>query len=218
MWVTAPYKQTKNQTYATTDITAGSCYREVRWNWKVSTNGQNPTFSHLSARLQLRKWQWPSSSRCAAGHRQGHPEKDSHFSKELAHAPENWIITYLQVLGIWDRFSSCHRQLQHFVFRRDTRILIPELAVLINAHANDVGRHELQKMKCALGRNSAERDGFAWCGRELRQSPRPPRLQWQVDIAQEGSHQCANKKKTAIPTVWLRRAKSQKLRCAKRQF
>ena len=85
MWVPAPYKQTKNQTNATTDITAGSCYREVRWNWKVSTNGQNPTFSHLSARSQFRKWQWPSSSRCVAGHRQGHPEKDPHFSKELAH-------------------------------------------------------------------------------------------------------------------------------------
>ena len=87
---------------------------------------------------------------------------------------------------------SCHRQLQHFVFRKDTRILIPELAVLIYAHANDGGRHKLQKTKCALGRNSAERDEFAWCGRALRQSPRPPRLQWQVDIAQEGSHQCSN--------------------------
>ena len=84
MWVPAPYKQTKNQTYATTEITGGSCYREVRWNWKVSTNGQNPTFSRLYARSQLRKWQWPSSSRCIAGHREGHPEKDTYFLKELA--------------------------------------------------------------------------------------------------------------------------------------
>ena len=69
MRVPAPYKQTKNETNATTLITAGSCYREVRWNWKVSTNGQNPTFSHLSARSQLRKWQWPPASRCVARHR-----------------------------------------------------------------------------------------------------------------------------------------------------
>ena len=108
MWVPAPYKQTKNQTNATTDITAGSCYREVRWNWKVSTNGQNPTFSHLSARSQLRKWQCPSSSRCVAGHRQGHPEKDPLqvwgflpviSLKNSPTAAESWIITYLQVWG-----------------------------------------------------------------------------------------------------------------------
>ena len=40
---------------------------------------------------------------------------------------------------------SWHRQLQPFEFRRDTRILIPELAVLIHAHRNDVGRHVVQK-------------------------------------------------------------------------
>ena len=44
MRMPAPYKQTKNETNATTEITAGSCYREVLWNLKVSTNGQNPTF------------------------------------------------------------------------------------------------------------------------------------------------------------------------------
>ena len=106
MWVPAPYKQTKNQTYATTDITAGSCYREVRWNWKVSTNGQNPTFSHLSARSQLRKWQWPSSSRCVAGHRQGHPEKDPHFSKELAHGCWKLKNNLSPSLGLFTRESS----------------------------------------------------------------------------------------------------------------
>ena len=106
MWVPAPYKQTKNQTNATTDITAGSCYREVRWNWKVSTNGQNPTFSHLSARSQLRKWQWSSSSRCVAGHRQGHPEKDPHFSKELAHGCWKLNNTLSPSLGLFTRESS----------------------------------------------------------------------------------------------------------------
>ena len=106
MRVTAPYKQTKNQTYATTDITAGSCYREVRWNWKVSTNGQNPTFSHLSARSQLRKWQWPSSSRCVAGHRQGHPQKDPHFSKELAHGCWKLNNNLSPSLGLFTRESS----------------------------------------------------------------------------------------------------------------
>ena len=69
MCVPAPYKPTKNQINATTDITAGSCYRVVHWNSKVSTNGQNPTFSHLSARSQLRNRQWLSSSPCVAGHR-----------------------------------------------------------------------------------------------------------------------------------------------------
>ena len=92
---------------------------------------------------------------------------------------------------------SSHRQLQHFVFRRDTRILIPEPAVLINAHANDVGLHELQKTKCALGRNSAERDEFAWC---LKRVPAKSEtttasvssIKYQVDIAQEVWHQCSN--------------------------
>ena len=110
MWVPAPYKQTKNQTNATTDITAGSCYREVRWNWKVSTNGQNPTFSHLSARSQLRKWQWPSSSRCVAGHRQGHPEKAPHFSKELPHGYWKLNKNYSQQCQIfWVTECGCLR-------------------------------------------------------------------------------------------------------------
>ena len=99
MRVPAPYKQTKNETNATTEITAGSCYREVRWNWKVSTNGQNPTFSLLSARSQLRKWQWPSSSRCVAGNRQQHMKK-SHISlKNSPRAAESWKRTYLEVWG-----------------------------------------------------------------------------------------------------------------------
>ena len=84
MWVPAPYKQTKNQINATIDNAAGSRYRDLHWNSKVSTNGQNPTFSHLSARSQLRKRIWPSSSPCVAVHRQVHQEKQPHFSKELA--------------------------------------------------------------------------------------------------------------------------------------
>ena len=84
MWVPAPYKQTQKSNQCDHWHTAGSRYREVRWNRKVSTNGQNPTFSHLYARSQLRNWQWPLSSRFVAGYRQGHPEKDPHFSKELA--------------------------------------------------------------------------------------------------------------------------------------
>ena len=85
---------------------AGSRYREVRWNRKVSTNGQNPTFSHLYARSQLRNWQWPLSSRFVAGHRQGHPEKDPHFSKELAQGC--WKLdNYLSPsLGLGTRESS----------------------------------------------------------------------------------------------------------------
>ena len=57
------------------------------------------TFSHLSARSQLRKWQWPSSSRCVAGHRQGHPEKTHISLKNSPTAAESWIIPYLQVWG-----------------------------------------------------------------------------------------------------------------------
>ena len=99
MRVPAPYKQTKNQTNATTEITAGSCYREVRWNWKVSTNGQNPTFSHLSARSQLRKWQWPSSSRCVLDI-ENSTMKKSHISlKNSPRAAESWKRTYLEVWG-----------------------------------------------------------------------------------------------------------------------
>ena len=101
MWVPAPYKQTKYQINATTDITPGSCYRDVHWNSKVSTNGQNPTFSHLSARSQLRNRQWPSSSPCVAGHRQVHQEKQTHISKELAQGCWKLKKTYLTVLGVY---------------------------------------------------------------------------------------------------------------------
>ena len=38
MRVSAAYKKTKNQINRTTHITAGSCYREVRWKWHVGTN------------------------------------------------------------------------------------------------------------------------------------------------------------------------------------
>ena len=94
-----PTSKPKNETNAIADIIAGSCYREVRWNWKVSKNGQNPTFSHLSARSQLRKWQWPSSSRWLAGHRQQHHEK-SHISlKNSPRDAESWKGTYLEVWG-----------------------------------------------------------------------------------------------------------------------
>ena len=84
MWVPAPYKQTKNQTNAIIDNAAGSRCSDLHWNSKVSTNGQNPTLSHLSARSQLRKRIWPSSSPSVAGHRQVHQEKQPHFSKEFA--------------------------------------------------------------------------------------------------------------------------------------
>ena len=106
LWVPAPYEQTKNQTNATTDITSGSCYREVGWNWKVSTNGQNPTFSHLSARSQLRKWQWPSSSRCVAGHRKLHHEKEPHFSKTLTQGCWKLKKNLSRSLGLFTRESS----------------------------------------------------------------------------------------------------------------
>ena len=86
MWTPAPYKQTKkSKPIWPLTLQLAHVIERVRWNSKVSTNGQNPTFSHLYARSQHRKWQWPSSSRCVAGHRQGHPEKHPHFSKELAH-------------------------------------------------------------------------------------------------------------------------------------
>ena len=106
MRVPAPYKQTKNQTNATTEITAGSCYREVRWNWKVSTNGQNPTFSHLSARSQLRKWQWQTSSRWLARHRQEHHEKEPRFSKELTQGCWKLKKNLSRSLGLFTRESS----------------------------------------------------------------------------------------------------------------
>ena len=103
MWVPAPYKQTKNQINATTHNAAGSCYREVHWNSKVSTNGQNPTFSHLS---QLKKWQWPPSSPCVAGHRQVHQEKQTHISKELAQGCWKLKNNLSHSLGLFTRESS----------------------------------------------------------------------------------------------------------------
>ena len=106
MWVPAPSKQTKNQINATTDITAGACYKEVHWNSKVSTNGQNSTFSHLSARSKLRKWQWPPSSTCVAGHRQVHQEIQPHFSKQLAQGCWKLKNNLSDNLGLFTRESS----------------------------------------------------------------------------------------------------------------
>ena len=106
MWVPAHSKQTKNQINATTDNTAWSCYREVHWKSKVSTNGQNPTFSHLSACLQLRKWQWPPSSPYLAEHRQVHQQKQPHFSKELAQGCWKLKNNLSHSLGLFTRESS----------------------------------------------------------------------------------------------------------------
>ena len=85
-WIRVPaaYKQTKNQINATTHITAGSCYREVRWKWQVGTNGQKATISHLSARSKLKNWPSPPWSCCLAGHREVDEEKMPHFNKQLA--------------------------------------------------------------------------------------------------------------------------------------
>ena len=106
MWVPAPYKQTKNQINATIDNAAGSRYRDLHWNSKVSTNGQNPTFSHLSARSQLRTRIWPSSYPCVAGHRQIHQEKQPHFSKELAQGCWKLKKNLSDSLGLFTRESS----------------------------------------------------------------------------------------------------------------
>ena len=75
MRVPAAYKQTKNQINKTTHITAGSCYREVRWKWPVSTNGQKATISHFSAPSKLNNWPSPPWSCCTAIHREVHQEK-----------------------------------------------------------------------------------------------------------------------------------------------
>ena len=106
MWVPAAYKQTKNQINTTTHITAGSCYREVRWKWHVGTNGQKATISHLSARSKLKNWPSPPWSRCIAGHREVHQEKIPHFNKHFAQGCSKLTSTDLEVLGLFARDSS----------------------------------------------------------------------------------------------------------------
>ena len=106
MRVPAAYKQTKNQLNATTHITAGSCYREVRWKWHVGTNGQKATISHLSARSKLKNWPSPPWSRCLAGHREVNQEKIPHFNKHFAQGCSKLTSTDLEVLGLFARDSS----------------------------------------------------------------------------------------------------------------
>ena len=106
MRVLAAYKQTKNQKNTTTHITAGSCYREVRWKWHVGTNGQKATISHLSARSKLKNWPSPPWSRCIAGHREVHQEKIPHFNKHFAQGCSKRTSTDLEVLGLFARDSS----------------------------------------------------------------------------------------------------------------
>ena len=106
MRVPAAYKQTKNQINATTHITAGSCYREVRWKWHVGTNGQKATISHLSARSKLKNWPSPPWSCCLAGNRAVNQEKIPHFNKQLAQGCSKQISNYVEVLGLFARDSS----------------------------------------------------------------------------------------------------------------
>ena len=106
MRVPANYKQTKNQINATTHITAGSCYREVRWKWHVGTNGKKATISHISARSKLTNWPSPPWSCCIAGHREVHQEKIPHFNKNFAPGSSKLKSTYLEVLGLFARDSS----------------------------------------------------------------------------------------------------------------
>ena len=107
-WIRVPmaYKQTKNQINATTHVTTGSCYREVRWKWHVGTNGQKETISHLSARSKLKNWPSPPWSCCLAGHREVHEEKMPHFNKQLAQGCSKLKSSYLEVLGLFARDSS----------------------------------------------------------------------------------------------------------------
>ena len=93
MRVPAAYKQTKNQIYATTHITAGSCYREVCWKWHVATNGQKATISHLYARSKLKNWPSPPSSCCLAGHREVHQEKFHISINTSPRAAQSWNKT-----------------------------------------------------------------------------------------------------------------------------
>ena len=102
----AAYKQTKNQINATSHITTGSCYREVRWKWHVGTNGQKAKISHISASSKLKNWQSPPWSCCLAGHREVNQEKIRHFDKQLAQGCSKLISNYLEVLGLFARDSS----------------------------------------------------------------------------------------------------------------
>ena len=106
MRVPAAYKQTENQINATTHVTTGSCYREVRWKWHVGRNGQKETISHLSARSKLKNWPSPPWSCCLAGHREVHEEKMPHFNKQLAQGCSKLKSTYLEVMGLFARDSS----------------------------------------------------------------------------------------------------------------
>ena len=95
MRVPAAYKQTKNKINATTQITAGSCYREVCWKWHVGTNGQKATISNLSARSKLKNWPSPPSSCCLAGHREVHQEKFHISINTSPRAAQSWNKTIL---------------------------------------------------------------------------------------------------------------------------
>ena len=94
MCVPAAYRQTKNQINVTTHVTAGSCYRQVRWKWHVGTNVQNETISHLCALSKLKNWPWPPWSSCIPGHREMHHEKMPHFNKQLAQGCWKLKITF----------------------------------------------------------------------------------------------------------------------------
>ena len=106
MRVPAAYEETKNQINPTTHITAGSCYREVRWKLHVGTNGQKATISHLSARSKHKNWPSPPWSCCIAGHREVHQEKMPHFNKQFAQGCWKLKRSYLPVLGLFARDSS----------------------------------------------------------------------------------------------------------------
>ena len=90
MRMLAAYKQTKNQINATTHITAGSCYTEVRSKWHVGTNGQKATISHLSARSKHKNWPWLLWSCCIAGHREVHEERNGAFS-DICHTNSHLV-------------------------------------------------------------------------------------------------------------------------------
>ena len=104
--VPAAYNQTKNQTNATTHITAGSFYREVRWKWHVGTNGQKATISHLSSRSKVKNWPSPPWSCCLGGHRVVHQETIPHLNEHFAQGCSKLKSNYLEVLGLFARDSS----------------------------------------------------------------------------------------------------------------
>ena len=94
-----PEKKVDSQNYVDFECT--------RWHAIAGyANGQNPTFSHLSACSQLRKWQWPPSSPFVGGHRQVYQEKQPHFSKELAQGCWNLKNNLSHSLGLFTRESS----------------------------------------------------------------------------------------------------------------